>query len=380
MKPLKHQQEFIDRVRSGNYKRLVVWEGGVGKTIAGALWLKDGRDAVALVVCPKRVVQKWKTELHLWGTKACVLSKEDFKKIPHKKWSAIVIDEADEFASPLFTKGRSQLTTHMYELMRLYNAPTLLLTATPIRSNPWNLHTLLCFAGHYIDWKKWRNHFFVLERRPYLSRPAWLPRKDWRERIVPVLEKYGDIVLLKDCVGDLPPKTIEIVPVKVESGFKLEEWEPSKAFHAEHRHEQKNKAAHILEIAKEYRKVLVVAYYREQIAELERVLSKDRLTFAVWGGSKDQEKMLKEANEVPECFLIVQASLGAGFDANTFSCVVFASMSYAVRDFVQMGYRVRRIHDLHPVKFYHLNAGRCDKIIFNNVEKGKSFIPSEWVI
>lgn len=378
MKPLKHQEIFLNQVRSGKYKRLIVWEGGTGKTIAGALWLKETGDSDALIVCPRRVVAKWQETLHLWKTCGKVVSKEDFKKLPLQHWSTIVIDEADEFASPLFSKGRSQLTTVMYQLLKTYPTKTLLLTATPIRSNPWNLHTLLCFTGNYIDWKKWRDHFFVLEKRPYLPRPAWLPKSDWRKKIVPVLEKYADIVLLKDCVLDVPIKTSEIVKVKVLEGFKPDEWEPSKAFHAEHKHEQKDKVRHILDIGKSFRKVLVVAYYKEQIAQLEKELSKDRLTFAVHGGSKDQEAMLKEANEVPECFLIVQASLGAGFDANTFSCVIFASMSYAVRDFVQMGYRVRRIHDLHPVKFYHLNAGRCDKIIYDNVQKGKSFVPSEW--
>ncbi len=380
MKPLRHQQQFLDRVKTKQYKNLIVWEGGTGKTIAGCLWLKDKRDVYALVVCPKRVKDKWKEELKKWGTEARVVSKEEFKRTPIEKWSAIVLDEADEFASPLFTKGRSQLSTHMYNLLKTCPTETLLLTATPIRSNPWNLHTLLTFSGNYIDWKKWRNHFFVLEIRPYLPRPAWLPRDNWRELIVPVLEKYADIVLLKNCIDDLPPKTVEVIKLPTPTGFKLEEWEPSKAFHAEHKHEQKDKVKVILDIAKEYRKVLVVAYYVEQIQELEKELSKNRQTFAVYGGVMLQEDILKEANKVPECFLIVQASLGAGFDANTFSAVIFASMSYAVRDFVQMGYRVRRIHDLHPVKFYHLNAGRCDKAIYDNVEKGKSFVPSEWKI
>jgi superfamily II DNA or RNA helicase len=378
MKPLKHQQRFLDQVKSKKYKKLVVWEGGTGKTIAGCLWLKDGRDEFALVICPKRVVKKWQETLKLWGTRAVVLSKEEFKKFPKKNWSAIVVDEADEFASPLFVKGRSQLSATLYEIIREYNPEVLCLTATPIRSNPWNLHTLLTFTGNYIDWKKWRDHFFELGRRPYLPRPAWLPRSDWRKRIVPILEKHADIVLLKDCIADVPSKTSETIKLKAEPYKSTEEWEPTKAFFEEHRHEQKNKLKHVLEIAKNYRKVLVVAYYVEQVESLAKELSKDRQTFMVHGGTKRQEEILKEANTVDECFLVCQASLGSGFDANTFSCVIFVSMSYAVRDFVQMGYRVRRIHDLHPVKFYHLVAGRCDKAILDNVNKGRNFIPSEW--
>lgn len=358
---------------------LVCWEGGAGKTVAGCIWLKDGRDEFALVICPKRIVKKWEESLKLWGTKAIVLSKEQFKKLPPKEWSAIVVDEADEFASPLFTKGRSQLSTALYNQVKQYpDIPILLATATPIRSNPWNLHTLLCYLNMYVGKKVWQDQFFTLERRPFLPRPAWFPRSDWRTRIRPYLEKVADIVLLKDCIGDLPPIIEKTVLTHPGVFNKPLEVEPTALFVAEHRHEQVNKVKTILEIAKEYRKVLVVAHYVEQIETLNKELSKDRETFMVHGGVKDQESILKKANEVDECFLIVQASLGAGFDADTFSCVIFASMSYRARDFVQMKYRVRRIHNLHPVEYVYLHGGRCDKAVYKTVMMGKEFIPSEW--
>jgi len=370
MKPFAHQLRYAK-----NYKdrELVVHEGGTGKTVCACLWLKDGRDRDALVICPKRVVEKWKEALKDWGSKATVVSKDQFKKMPAAHWSALVVDEADEFASPLFGKGRSKLAAALYDLIKQYDMPTLLLSATPIRSTPWNLHTLLCYLRIYIPHEKWRNYFFSLERRPYLPRPAWIPKSNWRQLIRPTLEKYSDIVLLKDCVGDLPPVTEKVLRVKVEKYVPVED-----TFHEEHRNEQLHKPAEILEVAKQYRKVLVVAYYREEIATLEKILSKDRLTFTVHGGVKDQEVLLKKANEVDECFLIVQASLGAGFDADTFSVVVYTSMSYKVRDFVQMGYRVRRIKNLHPVVYYYLLAGRCDKAVYETIKKGLDFVPSHW--
>lgn len=376
LQPKKHQEKFISNY-SG--KRLLVHEGGTGKTVCACLWLKDNRDSDALVLCPNKVVKKWQATLKEWGTKATVLSSHNFKLTPHKKWSAIVFDEADEYASPLFAKGRSQLTEHAYNLVRTYPTETLLLTATPIRSNPWNLHTLLTLMGQYVDWKKWRDHLFVLEKRPYLPRPAWLPKNEWRELVRPILEKVSDIVLLSECVDDLPPVTEHKVEVKSDK-FVNTEWEGTKAFFEEHRHEQKNKVKHILEIAKDYRKVLVVAYYTEQIEELEKQLSKDRQTFAIHGKipTKKQEDIIKKAQESEECFFIVQASMGAGFDLDTFSCGIFTSMSYAVRDYVQMKFRMRRIHNLHPIVYHYLIAGRCDKAVLSNIEKGKDFVPSEW--
>lgn len=274
----------------------------------------------------------------------------------------------------MFLKGRSQLSTALYETIKTNpDTPILLLTATPIRSNPWNLHTLLCFYGHYIDWKDWRKQFFSLERRPYLSRLAWIPKPDWRIKVREVLEKYADIVLLKDCVDELPPYEEKIITSKTTL------LENNTNFFDQHRNEQIDKYKEILNISTGYRKVLVVAYYVEQIEDLAKKLSKNRLTFVVHGSTKNQEQVLKEANECDECFLIVQASLGVGWDGDSFSCVIFASMSYAVRDFVQLKGRVRRIHNLHPVIYYYLLAGKCDDAVYNNVQAGKDFIVSEYM-
>jgi len=371
----KHQIKFAKGYKN---KDLLVHEGGTGKTICACVWLKDNRDYDALVICPKKVVRKWEAELNKWQTKAQVVSKEEFKKLKLAKYSAIVVDEADEFASPLFVaKKRSQLSTTLYEQVKAFpSTPILLLTATPIRSTPWNLHTLLVYLGIYIDWKEWRDIFFNLERKPYLVRPAYIPKPTWRQDIRYYLEKYSDIVLLKDCVDDLPPVTE--IEIKVETPKYVKKLE-DKVFFDEHRWEQQNKAKEIIEIGKNFRKVLVVAYYREQVEQLQKELSKNRETFVIYGGIKDQEKVIEDATKSDECFFITQASSNAGYDGNSFSCIVFASMSYAVRDWIQTKFRARRIHDLHPVKIIYLLAGRCDRAVWNNVKKGKNFSPSEWI-
>lgn len=382
MKLYRHQEAFK---KSNPDKALLVWEGGTGKTVGACEWLKQGRDQDALVVCPKRICSKWEAELEKWGAEATVMSKEQFKKLPQREWSAKVIDEADEFASPLFTKGRSQLATALYNQTKAYpDTPTLLLTATPIRSNPYNLHTLLCYMGKYIDWRSWRDHYFNLEQRPYLPHPTWLPKKGWQKGIRQDLEMYGEIVLLKDCIDDLPASTEEVIKIKPTGKFKKDvEWiEPMKIFVEKHKWEHQNAYKKILEIGKEYRKILVVAHYTDDVELLKEKLSKDRTTFAVDGRLKgtDQEKILLEANseDCEECFLIVQASLGAGFDADTFSCVVFSTMSFKARDHVQMKYRVRRIHNLHPVKYIYLIGGKSSQSVYDTIMKGKDFIPSEY--
>jgi len=373
---LSHQIKFASGYKD---KALLAHEGGSGKTICACVWLHDKRDNDALVVCPKKVVRKWQNELKKWQTKATVVSKENYKNLPLKEWSARVIDEADEFGSALFIKGTSALSKKLYEQVKTYpDTPTLLLTATPVRSTPYNLHSLLCYMNKYIDWKLWRQTFFDLKypsELRYLTRPSYIPKSDWREKIQIQLKKYADIVNLRD-ITDLPPLIEEKILVKTPKYAKLPE---ATVFYDEHRWEQQNKIKEILEIGKEYSKIIVVAYYVEQVELLRKELSKDRKTFVIYGKVKDQELIAEEANKFEgECFFIIQASCGSAFDADNFSCMIYASMSYAVRDFVQMNFRVRRIHNLHPVMRYYLVAGRCDKAILANVEAGKSFVPSEW--
>jgi superfamily II DNA or RNA helicase len=375
MNLLAHQVKYASGYKD---KAFLVHEGGTGKTVCACVWLRDKRDKDALVISEKRTVDKWKQALTDWQTKATVVSKEQFKKMQPQQWSAIVVDEADNFASPLFTRSRSQLSEALYNQVRAFDVPIALLTATPIRSSPWNLHSLLCFLGVYIYYKDWRDQFFSLESRPFLDRPAWFPKATWRKMARETLERHADIVLFSDCVGDMPSCTEQVLKLESRKYPGNDELNATASFVHEHKFEQQDKHKRIVEIGKEYRKVLVVAYYVEQVEALAKELSKDRQVYMVHGGTKNQEAMLKQANADDECYLVIQASLGVGFDADSFSCVVFASMSYKVRDYVQMKYRVRRIHNLHPVVYLHLHAGECDRQVYNVIQLGKDFVPSEY--
>jgi superfamily II DNA or RNA helicase len=374
LKPFKHQQRLIDE----NPKvRLLAHEGGTGKTICACLWLKlDNRDDDALVICPKKVVKKWKKSLEDWNTKATVVNMDsEFKTLAHKKWSAIIVDEVDHFGSPLFIKGTSARAKHLYGLIKLnIYTDRLLLSATPVRSTPYNFHNILCYLGIYIDWKKWREQFFEL-RTPFWGKyVTWLVKDNWQKDIQPYIKRYSDIVLLSECVDELPPLIEEEIHIK------MPKWIPTQdndKFSDEHMYEQSKKLEHILEAGRKYRKVLVVAFYREHTEKLYEELSKDKKTFMIRGGVKNQEDIIKQAQDIDDCYFVVQASIGDGFDLDTFSCAVFTSMSYAVRDFVQMKFRMRRIHNLHPVKHYYLLAGRCDRAVFNAIKAGRDFVPSE---
>lgn len=367
MKPLPHQQELVD---SNPNKALVCWEMRVGKSLPASIWIDHpSRVGNTFIVTPKQNKKDWQR----FNTKATVLSKEEFKKIAKtiKNPTAIVIDEFHYFASPLFLRGRSQLATALYTLVKENPRMHILgLTGTPIRQDAWSLHTLLCYIGVYYDWKWWRNEFFELKRMPFLRFPAWFPKSDWRIKIRPFMEKHCRIVSLRDVVEYLPPIEPTIITIKqpkyVKKSFE-DTWTD------EHQHEQQNKYKEILKL--DYRKIIVVAHYTAQIDELKGYLEKEKPVYVLDGRSKDADKVKREAQEADDCYFIVQSSMGFGFDGYMFGAIVFASMSHSCLNHTQMLGRMRHQEHLHTVPAYYLMGGRWDKRIKETIDLGKNFNP-----
>lgn len=368
MKLLPHQQKFIDENPN---KAILNWEMRTGKSLPAALWVNHhSRNHNAYIICLKKNKKMWQD----MKTRATVLTKEEFKKQADKivSPSAIVVDEAHYFGSALFIKGRSQLATKLYELIKKYpEMDVLLLTATPIRQDAWSLHTLLCYIGVYYDWKKWRDQFFVLQKMPYLRFPAYFPSKNWRTDIRPFVEKHTNIVALKDVVENLPPAETYVVDVP-SAPYKEPEDEIVTWSH-EHQHEQENKHRWIEELG--YKKIIIVCYYTDQIDKLALQLNDIKPVFILDGRTKDQEETIKQAQEAEECYFIVQSSCGEGWDGWMFGAMVFASMAHSCFQHTQMLGRQRHPKHLKVTETYYLIGGRWDKRIFDTIEKGKSFNP-----
>ena len=129
------------------------------------------------------IVSKWKERAktkHVY-TPQTILKKD---VLPIKP-TAIVVDEAHMWATTLFkAKTRSKCGERLYEYIK--NNPDvdiLLLTATPVRANPWNLHTLLALKGHYVPYKEWQDKYFYPDKPFYLPRPAYFAVDDWRKQM-----------------------------------------------------------------------------------------------------------------------------------------------------------------------------------------------------
>jgi len=227
-------------------------------------------------------------------------------------------------------------------------------------------------------WEEYRSIYYSLQNMPYLPRPAWLPKPGWQRMMQPLIDKYTYTALMQDIV-DLPEETHDVIKLKAPNYEQNEEWEPAKQFSEDHRLEQCGKDTEITNISRGYRKVVVVCRYREQIDELQTKLSKERETFVLDGRTRDVGQVVADAENSSECYLIIQAQVGAGFELPSFAVMIFASQSYGARDYTQMKGRIKRINALKPLKYFYLLAGRCDTMVYNTVQDGKDFIPSEYL-
>lgn len=364
-----HQQRFINKNPD---RALLVWETGTGKSLAACEWLKLRMNRKALIICPKALVEKWKRDLFETGAHAYVVTRDAVKIMNLDSYSAIVIDEAQDFSSPLFTKARSARATKIYNHIKDHpDTHVLLLTATPVRSTPWNIHTLGAYIGHFWPVRDFRKEFEYMT--DIYGRMHYELVGDWRTKVREYVEEIADIVLMKDCI-DVPvqhEQVITVISPKFKPSGHYES--PAAEWHERHRYEQVAKLVPLQKILGGYRKAIVVAHYTEQIKDLEKELSRDRQVFVLQGSTKNPDETIEAAKAVDDCVFIVQASMGAGFDASEFSVVIFVSLSFRYVDYVQMKGRVKRINNLHENLFIHMLGGKHDEAVYNTIMNGRDF-------
>jgi superfamily II DNA or RNA helicase len=367
----KHQQRYMDE-RNRN-RDLLVWEMQTGKTAVACEWIKYRKHIKILVVCPKSIVAKWKRELVEWGAVADVVSRDHVKKIDLKNYGGLVLDEAQDFASPLFTKQRSARAMVIYNYIKCHPlACVLLLSATPIRSTSWNLHTLACYLNVIYPFREFRDEFFFFT--DMYGKWHYEPRNDWRFKIRPYLENLADIVLLKDCI-DVPDHTHQIINIK-----QTKKVDKSLEWHERHRAEQSDaKWKELKALIDGYRKVIVVVYYKDQIDDYVKRIGNDRPVFVLDGRTKDQNQVIEDAKQTDDCVFLLQASMGAGFSAAEFSVMIFASMSFKYVDYIQATGRLNSTENIHKNNYIYLIGGECDKAVYDTIISGHDFNPHKYL-
>jgi len=364
-----HQQRLLEE--NPNYA-LLCWAPRTGKSLAGQNWINHPiRSGRTYVICIKKNKKEWQKRC----PNSTVYTKEEFKKFfkEIKKPTAILVDEVHNFHGKLFiAKDRSELSLKLYTLVKENPSMHFMgLTGTPLSNDPSSIHTALTYIGEYTDWKVFRNKFYNLEYKPFLPRPAYFAIKDWREGANELLKQYADIVTLRDCVDSLPPEIIDVITIKTKPRIYAEDED----YHwtKDHRQEQTEKYKHIKTLG--YRKLIIVCHYTDQINELYDKLKNDKPTYIVNSQTKDQEGTIAAAQKENDCYLIINASMGEGFDGYMFDAMVFASMPHRVLFHTQMKARLDTVEPEHmkPIIIQYIIGGKWDKIIYESIIAGEEF-------
>lgn len=393
MKLYPHQDKFLS---ANPDKALLCFGAGTGKTLTAIEWIKKRQDRSTIVICPKSLKQRWIDDT-MSVSNVVVHTKEEFKKLDLSVFDNMVFDEVHNANSPLFTKQRSQVSTSVYNWIRQSPDKCFLgLTATPISSQPWNIHTLLTFSGRYIPHDKkasklhgtmnnFQDRFYRLEKRGFMKgRYAYFPIPEWRSLAKELVLKYCYTATMSDIIGHIPEQHKNVVKIPLSKIEKeLIDWQKDNPDHdsdvaiwyAQHRLEQgKAKIEKIKEISSRHSKVVIFAKYREQIEALEKALKNERQVYVMTGSTKDQGAVIKQAQNDSECFFIIQADISEGYELPDFGCVIYASQSWRKISDVQSQARVQRINNLKTNWYYWLIAGDKDRVVFNAIEKGEDFI------
>lgn len=373
MIPLPHQQRVID---ANKPKSLLDWSPRVGKTLPASIWIDLPEQGInTYIICKKSNKKDWQS----MKTRATVLTKEEFKKIAStiKNPTAVVVDECHHFGAALFVKGRSELATSLYNLLRIYpDCHFMGLSGSMVRNSPWSFHTLLCYIGVYIPWKEWRKEFFYLQKPDpfqfkFLQRPAYFPIENWREGVYAYRKKYCDQISLHDVVDSLPPVIPQIVHIKQEKYIKPVDTVVTWTY--EHKHEQQGKVKWILD--QEYKKVIIVCRYTEQIHDMADKLREYKPVYMLNGATKDQGDTIKQAQESEECYFIVNSKMGEGWEGYMFDAMIFASMDDAFVANFQMHERQRNIKNLKDISIVYMIGGNWDEKIYSSFLLGQNFNP-----
>lgn len=405
MKLYDHQQKIIET----DPKKTGLFLGtGSGKTrIALILAVKN-----TLVIAPKTQVEdkNWYREsdiLEKSDFTLTVISKETFRRdwesLPY--FDTIIIDECHTVlgVTPNTRQRNKKIipkTSQLFEALQGYiakNPPQrlYLLTATILRSpmTVWGAAELL---GKQWDFYKFRSVFYI--RLPMPGREVWIPKTDeaTKERLAKAVKKLGFVGHLEDYF-DVPDQVYKTVHIELTDtqkkrikDMKIEYPEPIVRIGKIHQIENgvlagdefnnpeyfdNNKINAILDFALEFPRMIIFAKYRAQIESLKNELEKKGYNvLTLTGDTKDRGDVLKAANEMKECIVIVQAQISAGWELPQYPTMIFASRTYSYVDFIQAQGRIQRANNIKKNLYINLVVkGGVDEAVDKCLETKQDF-------
>ena len=374
----KHQQEFLNANPS---RAMLVWGTGSGKTRAACEWALLRPSHTPLIVCPKGLKENWRRECEAWGVKEkMILSKEEFKKIASTlKNKVVIIDEADAFFSANF---KSQLSKSLRAYIKDHNPHLLMLTATPYRSSAWNIYTAAYLLGHRWNYRDFQYRFFSQVQMGF--RIISVPRSGTEEELKELIASISNVFNPEDGF-DIPEQTDETIYLEETKEHRAAhasniEIHPIVRFTRDHQIEagvdieNDPKLELVLRYAIETPKLAVICRYREQLSRYACALKEEGHTvFEMHGDTKNRSEMLDEVENAERCVLLAQSATCEGYEAPSIGVMLFASMDYSYRNYVQMRGRILRMNRLKKNVYVHLLLGDADKAVMKSIEAKEDF-------
>ena len=416
MEPLyEHQKKIIQE----DPKKCGLFLGTGGGKTRTALELARGK---TLIIVPKqqKLDETWQKNARKFGIdlKMKVVSKEDFRRDykKYERFDTVIADESHFLCgmSPdtRRLKGKDvPKTSQLYEALSWYlkeHDPDrfYLCSATPA-SKPMNVFAIGTLFGRKLNFTMFRDRFYMQRRMGF--RINWIPKTDKasQDLLVGYLKKMGYTGKISDWVdtpqqlyktiyvGLTPEQKRAIKEVKeteadpmvfrarqrtIENGIyygfttvKISETEDK--LERETTYYDNEKIDQVIQLAQEFPKMLVFCAYTGQIIQMQIALQKKGFKVrTLTGKTKDRATVIQEAESMPQCIVIAQASISAGYELPSFPCVVFASVSYKALDRVQAMGRVLRINALKKNIYIDIIVkSGIDEMAFNAVKNGVDF-------
>ena len=352
---------------------------GLGKTVC-ALKAIEELKLKTLVICPASVKMVWAEEAEKWTNLSyqVLTSKSDFDpsrdltifnydiaskvadKIPGH-WGIVVLDESHFVKNPKAKRTKAALQWLQFSQY------SWALSGTPIPNRPIEIYALLKRMGiTRMDYREFGYRYCGAWETPWdtFDVSGHSNLDELQKKMSPHTLRIKKETVLKD----LPPKTYQVVALdlplnKKEKKFGVEEFKAAKRptdiaglpeilqDHGKRKIEPA--AAHILDLLKSKEKVLVFAYHKEVISQLQLALAQEKIeTWTLTGSHSD-----KQRKESVDAFQkgsgrVLIANLIAGKVGLTLTAsdtVVFVEPSWSPEVIFQAVDRVHRIGQTNPV-------------------------------
>lgn len=393
MELYEHQQKIVDRFPS---RHVLVWSTGTGKTRA-AIALSNKADVRTLIICPKSLAKNWKRKMEELSTLSHtsegsvahkVMTKEEFRRDwkDVDEYPAVIVDEAHYF----FGTTSQMMKSLRHYFKRHDTKYRWLLTATPYRSNPMDIYIMASHLGQGIDYDRFRERFF--EKHWYGRNQVWQPKDDIEDDIASIVKRLGSIVKKEDCI-DIPDHVHEVeymeeTKPQKERREKIKDVEAIVKFTKEHQIAggslkgneyveaetfKTEKLDRLYQLTSEIDKMIVVCRYNLELERLKEDLVEDNV-YVLNGATENRQEMIDEIQNKDRYVLLVNAAMSEGWELPECDTMIFWSLDFQLKNYIQMMGRIDRINHLSKNLYLHLvTSGTIDESVYESMKAKEDF-------